>query len=148
MEYPSSSRPQAKRTPTDADTVFSSRQAVPNTSIPSRLQYFTAAASSSRPYESPYAQNQDRRPPHSSESSVRVSSRSTSVYPTLAGSPISRGSLSKQSSPSLFGSIYDPPDPRGSSNTTPGDTMNTQRTMSSVSSLVDLLVLFDRFALS
>ena len=146
MDYQSSSRSQKKRSPTGSDTASSSsRQALSTTSAPPSLRYFTAAASSSTPYESPYAQDQDRRSQPPSDSSVRSTSRSTSLYPSLSGNSTTRASHSKQSS-SSGDSIYDSPGPRGSRNTTPGGTMSTQRTMSSVSvSLEDFFLLPGRF---
>lgn len=138
MDYQSSSRSQKKRSPTGSDTASSSRQAVPTTSVPSSLRYFTTAASSSTPYESPYTQNQDRRSQPPSDSSIRSTSRSTSVYPTSSGPSTTRAPHSKQSSSSSGGSLYDSPGPRGNRNITPVGTMSTQRTMSSVSLLLDL----------
>ena len=130
MDYQSSSQSPKKRSPTGSNTSSSSRQAVPTTSVPPSLRYFTASASSSTPYESPYALNQDRSP-------IRSTSRSASLYPTSSGASATRAPHSKQnsSSSSSGGSIYDSPGPRGSRNTTPGGTMSTQRTMSSVSLL-------------
>ena len=139
MDYQPSSRSQKKPSPAGSDTASSSRQAVPATSFPPSLRYFTAAASSSIPYESPYAQDQDRRSQPPSDSSVRSASRLTSVYPTLSGPPTTRTPHSKQSS-SSGNSLYDPPDPRGSRKTTPGGTMSSQRTMSSVSLRLHLLL--------
>ena len=139
MDYQSTSRSQKKRSPTGSDTATSSRQQLSTTSAPPSLRYFTAAASSSIPYESPYAQDQDRRSQPPSDSSVRSTSRSTSLYPSLSGTSTTRVSHSKQSSSSSSGgSIYDSPGPRGSRNTTPGGTMSTQRTMSSVSVLLNI----------
>ena len=140
MDYQSSSRSHKKRSPTGSDTASSSRQALPTTSVPPNLRYFTAIASSSTPYESPYAQDQDRRSVPPSDSSVRSASRSTNVYPTLSGPSTTQAPHSKQSSSSSSSgsSLYDSPGPRGSRNTTPGGTMSTQRTMSSVSLLLDL----------
>lgn len=137
MDYQSSSRSQKKRSPTGSDTASSSRQALSTTSAPPSLRYFTAAASSSTPYESPYAQDQDRRSQPPSDSSVRSTSRSTSLYPSLSGHSTTRASHSKPGSSSSGDSIYDSPGPRGSRNTTPGGTMSTQRTMSSVSVLLE-----------
>ena len=129
MDYQSSSRSSKKRSPTS-----SSRQATPTINAPSSLRYFTAAVSSSKPYESPYAQNQDRRPQPLSDLSIRSTSRSTSVNPASSGLSTSRAPRYNQSpSSSSDGSLYDYADSRGSRNTTPG-TMSTQRTMSSVSS--------------
>ena len=124
MDYQSSSQSQKKRSPTGSNTASSSRQAVPTTSVPPSLRYFTTSASSSTPYESPYALNQDRR--------------SQTLSDFLSGPSTTRAPHSKQksSSSSSGGSIYDSPGPRGSRNTTPGGTMSTQRTMSSVSSLL------------
>lgn len=138
MDYQSSSRSHKKRSPTGSDTASSSRQALPTTSVPPTLRYFTAVASSSTPYESPYAQDQDRRSLPPSDSSIRSTSRSTNVYPTLSGPSTTRAPHSKQSSSSSGSSLYDSPGPRGCRNTTPGGTMSSQRTMSSVSLLLDL----------
>ena len=136
MDYQSSSQSPKKRSPTGSTSASSSRQAVPTTSVPPSLRYFTASASSSRPYESPYALNQDRSSQPPSESSVHSTSRSTSLYPTSSGPSTARAPHSKQNSSSSSGdSVYDSPGPRGSRNTTPGGTMSTQRTMSSVSLL-------------
>ncbi len=129
MNYQSSSRSQKKRSPTGSDTASSSRSVPPTTFVPPSLRYFTAAASSSIPYESPYAQDQDRQ-------------ASTSVYPTSSSPSTTRKPQSKQSSSSSGGSIYDYPDYQSSRNTTPGGTMSTQRTMSSVSLLLDLSFAF------
>lgn len=142
MDYQSSSRSQKKRSPTGSDTASSSRQAVPTTSVPPSLRYFTAVASSSTPYESPYAQDQDSRSQPPSDSSVRSTSRSTSLYPTLSGVPTTRSLHSKQSSSSSGDSIYESQGPRHSRNTTPGGTMSTQRTMSSVSQLFDRVLFY------
>lgn len=148
MDYQSSSRSQKKPSSTGSDRASSSRQAAPTTTVSPSLRYFTAAASSSRPYESPYAQDQDRRSQPPPDSSVRSTSRSTGVYPTLTGPSPTRVPHSTQSSSSSGGSLYDSPGPRGSRNTTPGGTMSTQRTMSSVSILLDLSLLFGRFYIS
>ena len=143
MDYQSSSRSQKSRSPAVYNTVLSSRQAISTTSCSPSLRYFTAAASSSVPYESPYAQDQDRRPQPPSYSSDRSTSRSTSVFPTSSGPYTSRAPHSKQSSSSSGDSIHDSPGPRGSRSITPGGTMSTQRAMSSVSLLSHLsLVLF------
>ncbi|KAM0804132.1 hypothetical protein BDR22DRAFT_648038 [Usnea florida] len=135
MDYQSSSRSQKSRSPAVFTTASSSRQAIPTTSFSPSLRYFTAAASSSVPYESPYAQDQDRRPQPPSYSSDRSTSRSTSVFPNSSGPYTPRAAHSKQSSSSSGDSIYDPPGPRGSRSITPGGTMSTQRAMSSVSLL-------------
>ena len=151
MDYQSSSRSQKKRSPTSSDTASSSRQAVPTTSVPSSLRYFTTAASSSTPYESPYTQNQDRRSQQPSDSSIRSTSRSTTLYPTLSGPSTTRAPHSKQSSSSSGGSLYDFPGPRGNRNITSGGTMSTQRAMSSVSLLLDLsfaIFLLSRYPIS
>lgn len=139
MDYQPSSRSQKKRSPTGSDSASSSRPAVATTSVPPSLRYFTAAASLSTPYESPYAQDQDRRSQPPSDSSILSTSRSTDVYPTLSGPSATRAPHSKQSSSSSGGSLYDSPGPGpcGSRNTTPGGTMSTQRTMSSVSLSLD-----------
>ena len=142
MNYQSSSRSQKKRSPTSSDTTSSSRQAAPTTSVPSSLRYFTAAASSSVPYESPYAQNQDRQPQPPSEPSVRSTSRSTSVCRTSNGPSTTRAPHSKQSSSSSDGSISDSPGSYSSRYATPAGTMSTQRTMSSVSLLLDISFTF------
>ena len=144
MDYQSSSRSQKKRSPTGLNTASSSRQAVPTTSVPPSLRYFTAAASSSPPYESPYAHNQDRRSQPPSDSSVR----STSAYQTLSAPSTTRTPHSNYSFSSSGGSIYDSPGPRGSRNTSPGDTMSTQRTMSAVSLSITRLFLCWVFALN
>ena len=139
MNYQSSySRSQKKRSPTDSDTTSSWRQATPTASVPPTLRYFTAVASSSIPYESPYAQNQDRRPQRPSDSSVRSTSRSTSVYPTLSGLSITQTPRSKQSSSCSDDSFYDSPGSSRSRYINPADTMSSSRTMSSVSSLLTL----------
>ena len=134
MDYQSSSRSQKTRSPAIFTTASSSRQALPSTSFSPSLRYFTAAASSSVPYESPYAQDQDRRPQPPSYSSDRSTSRSTSVFPTSSAPYTPRAAHSKQSS-SSGDSIYDSPGPRGSRSITPVGTMSTQRAMSSVSLL-------------
>lgn len=126
MNYQSSSRSQKKRSPTSAYTASPSRQAAPTTSAPPSLRYFTAVASSSIPYESPYTQDQDK------PSSDRSTSRSTGVYPTLSEPSTTRAPQSEHSS-SSGSSIYDYPSPRDSRNTAQKGTMSTQRTMSSVS---------------
>ena len=137
MNYQSSPRSQKKRSPTSSGTASSSRQATPTASLPPSLRYFTAAANSSVPYESPYAQNQDRRPQRPSDSFVRSTSSSTSVYPTSSGLSTTRIPQSKQSSSSSDDSFYDSPGPRSSRYTTPAGTMSSnQRTMSSVSRLL------------
>ena len=146
MNYQSSSRSQKKRSPTLSDTASSSRQATPTTSVPPSLRYFTAAVSSSGPYESPYAQNHDRRPQRPSDSSVRSTSSSTSVYPSLSSLSITRESHSKQSSSCSDDSLYDSPGSSRSRYTTPAGTMSSQRTMSSVSSLLTQNPLRCRFA--
>ena len=134
MNYQSSSRSQKKRSPASSGTASSSRQATPTASLPPSLRYFTAAASSSVPYESPYAQNQDRRPQRPSDSFVRSTSSSTSVYPTSSGLSTTRTPQSKQSSSCSDDSFYDSPGARSSRYTTPAGTMSSsQRTMSSVS---------------
>ena len=136
MDYQSSSQSQQKRSPTGSNKASSSRQAVSTTSVPPRLRYFTASASSSTPYESPYALNQDRRSQPPSDSS-------TSLYPTLSGPSTTRAPHSKKnsSSSSSGGSLYDySPGPRGSRNTTPGGTMSSQRNMSSVSLVLHLFI--------
>ena len=134
MNYQSSSRSQKKRSPTSSNTASSSRQTTPTASLPPSLRYFTAAASASVPYESPYAQNQDRRPQRPSDSLVRSTSSSTSVYPTSSGLSTTRTPQSKQSSSGSDDSFYDSPGPRSSRYTTPAGTMSSsQRTMSSVS---------------
>ena len=139
MNYQSSSRSQKKRSPLSSDTTSSSRQAAPTTSVPSSLRYFTAAASSSVPYESPYAQNQDRQPQGPSDSSLRSTSKSTSVCRTSNGPSTTRAPHSKQSSSSSSDdSIYDSPGSCSSRYATPAGTMSTQRTMSSVSLLRDI----------
>ena len=140
MNYQSSSRSQKKRSPTGSDTASSSKKAAPTASTSSSLRYFTAATSSSVPYESPYAQDQDRRPHRPSDSSVHPTSRSTSVYPTLSGPTTTRTPHSKQSSSSSDDSFYDSPGSCGSRYTTPAGTMSSQRTMSSVSLLLDPLL--------
>ena len=129
MNYQPSSRSQKKRSPTGSDTASSSRQTAPTTSVPPSLRYFTAAASSSLPYESPYAQDQDRRPQRPSDSSG---------YITLIGTSTTRKPHSQQSSSSSGGSLYGSPGFSGSRDTTPGGTMSTQRTMSSVSRFPDV----------
>ena len=127
MNYQSSSRSQKKRSSPGSDTILSSRQITPPTSsVTPNLRYFTAAASSSIPYESPYAQNQDRRSQPPTDSSVRSVSTTTRTH------------RSKQSPSSSDDSIYDSPGSCGSRYTTPGGIMSTQRTMSSVSQLWDL----------
>ena len=134
MNYQSSSRSQKKRSPASSGTASSSRQATPTASLPPSLRYFTAAASSSVPYESPYAQNQDRRPQRPSDSFVRSTSSSTSLYPTSSGLSTTRTPQSKQSSSCSDDSFYDSPGARSSRYTTPAGTMSSsQRTMSSVS---------------
>lgn len=132
MNYQPSSRSQKKRSPTGSDTASSSTQAIPTTSVLPSLRYFTAAASSSTAYQSPYAQDQDRRSQPASDSSVPSTSGLTSAHPFLSGPSTTSAPHSKQSS-SSGGSIYESPDPRSSHNNTPGGTMSTQRTMSSVS---------------
>ena len=130
MNYQSSSRSQKKRSPTSSNTASST----PTTSLPPSLLYFTAAASASVPYESPYAQNQDRRPQRPSDTFVRSTSSSTSAYPTSSVLSTTRTPQSKQSSSGSDDSFYDSPGPRSSRYTTPTGTMSSsQRTMSSVS---------------
>ena len=133
MNYQPSSRSQKKRSPAGSDTASSSRKAAPTTSVPPSLRYFTAAASSSLPYESPYAQNQDRRSQPPSESSG---------YITFSGTSTTRKPHSQQSSSSSGGSLYDSPGFCGSRDTTPGGTMSTQRTMSSVSRFLGIFLRF------
>ena len=145
MDYQSSSRSQKTRSPAAFNTASSSRQAIPTTSCSPSLRYFTAAASSSVPYESPYAQDQDRRPQPPSYSSDRSTSRSTSVFPTSSGPYTSRAPHSKPSS-SSGDSVYDSPGPRGSRSITPGGTMSTQRAMSSVSLLSQTSLVVCSFA--
>lgn len=135
MDYQSSCQSQKKQSPTGSNTASLSRQAVPTTSVPLSLRYFTASARSSTPYESPYALNQDRRSQPPSDSS-------TSLYPTLSGPSNTRAHHSKQnsSSSSSGGSIYEYSVPRGSRNTTPIGTMSSQRNMSSVSLVLHLFI--------
>ena len=148
MDYQPYSRSQKTRSPAGSNTASSSRQAIPTTSCSPSLRYFTAAASSSVPYESPYAQDQDRRPQPPSYSSDRSTSRSTSVFPTSSGPYTSRAPHSKQSSSSSSDSVYDSPGPRGSRHITPGGTMSTQRAMSSVSLLSQPSLVISSFAKS
>ena len=131
MDYQSASRSQKKRSPKSSYTASPSRQTAPTTSVPPSLRYFTAAASSSVPYESPYAQNQDRRPQRPSDSSVYSTSRSTSGLSTTRA-PHSTQSSSSSSSDSFYCS----PGSCDSRYSTPAGTMSTQRTMSSVSPLL------------
>lgn len=128
MNYQSSSRSQKERSRTSSDTASSSRPRAPTTSVPPSLKYFTAAASSSVPYESPYAQNQDRRPQRPSDSSVYSASRSTSGL-SATRAPHSTQSSSSSSNDSFYGS----PGSCGSRYSTSAGTMSSSRTMSSVS---------------
>ena len=132
MNYQTSSRSQKKASPASSNN--SSRSLSAATTEPASVRYFTALANSSTEYESPYAQDRDKRPqpPTTRASTLPYTARSTSgsaaTYRTLT--PPARGDLSTYSS-SSGGSLYTTSRQQQRS-TTPGN-MNSSKTMSSVS---------------
>ncbi len=129
MGYQTASNSQKKPSSTissKSSSSSSSRHSIPTTTASSSSRYLTAVANSNVPYESPYAQNRDKKP----------ASRSTSEQTIL------RASTSAYSSSSPGGSLYtSSPAPSQYRQTTPG-TMSTSRTMSSVSQCLHLSEIF------
>lgn len=139
MDYQTSSRSSKKPSPITSDTRSSSSRysASTPTTNSAALKYFTAAANSSKPYESPYAQNIDKPSQRSSASNIRASNitastRPSSNIPSYTASSQSRASISPESS-SSGGSLYtSSPAPQYQRHGTPS-TMSASRNMSSVS---------------
>lgn len=138
MAHQSFSQFSKRPSPSGSDSrSSSSRRSTSNTTTDSAaLRYFTAAATSSIPYESPYAQNIDRPSQRPSETNIRASNinasaRSSSVAPSLIAPSQVRASLSPHSS-SSGGSLYtSSPAPQHQRQGTPS--MMSSRTMSLVS---------------
>lgn len=127
MDYQTPSRNQKKKSPTDRSSRPSpSRHSSSSLSESASLRYYTALATSSTPYQSPYTQDEDRPTQLPTGSASRTSAKSTTsnsiVDPSYkAPSPPTKDSLSTYSS-SSGGSLY------------------TSPTMSSVSQTHDLLL--------
>ena len=128
MVHQTASSSQKKPSPTNSyksSSSSSSRHSIPATTASSSSGYLPAVANSNVPYESPYAQNRDKKP----------ASRSISEQTLLSAPTPIRASTSAYSSSSSGGSVYtSSPAPPQYRQTTPG-TMSNSRTMSSVSHL-------------
>ena len=137
MGHQTTSSSHKKPSPTTSSKSFSSsssKHSIPATTALSSLGYFPAVANSNVPYESPYAQNKDRKP----------ASRSTSEQTLLSAPTPIRASTSAYSSSSSGGSLYtSSPAPPQYRQTTPG-TMSNSRTMSSVSQFFTFVSVFCR----
>ena len=135
MGYQTATSSQKKPSPTvssKSSSSSSSRNSVPATTASSSSRYLTAVANSNAPYESPYAQNKDKKP----------ASRSTSEQTVLSAPTPIRASTLAYSSSSSGGSVYtSSPAPSQYRQTTPG-TMSNSRTMSSVSQFLHLSAVF------
>ena len=131
MVHQTATSSQKKPSPTvsiKSSSSSSSRNSIPPTTASSSSGYLTAVANSNAPYESPYAQNKDKKPASRSISEQTVISATTPIRaPTSAYSSSSSGESVYTSSPA-------PPQYRQS---TPG-TMSNSRTMSSVSQCLHL----------
>lgn len=136
MDYSTSSRSQKKPSPTGS--ISSSSRSSPPTTESASLRYLRALTNSSEPYESPYAQDIDKRLQPPTGTALRASTLSTATrftsgepsYQTI--SPLVQESLSTYSS-SSGGSLYNSLSSRQrQKDVTPGK-MSSSRTMSSVS---------------
>lgn len=129
MGHQTATSSQKKPSPTvsiKSSSSSSSRNSIPPTTASSSSGYLTAVANSNAPYESPYAQNKDKKP----------ATRSISEQTVLSAPNPIRGSTPAYSSSSSGGSVYtSSPAPPQYRQTTPG-TMSNSRTMSTVSQFV------------
>ena len=130
------SRSQKKRSATGSSS--SSKSSNPTTTESASLRYFTALANKSTPYESPYAQDRDKRPPPPTTAALRASTISTTTRSSSAEvsyKPTSlpvRGVQSTHSS-SSGGSLYTSSPSRQQQRAESPGTMSSSKTMSSVS---------------
>ena len=135
MGHQTATSSQKKPSPTvsiKSSSSSSSRKSNPPTTASSSSSYLTAVANSNAPYESPYAQNKDKKP----------TSRPISEQTVLSAPNPIRESTSAYSSSSSGGSVYtSSPAPPQYRQTTPG-TMSNSRTMSSVSQFLHLSAVF------
>ena len=137
------SRSQKKRSPTGSSS--SSKYSNSTTTESASLRYFTALANTSTPYESPYAQDRDKRPQQPTTAALRASTISTTARSVSAEPSYKTTSLPVRGAPSTHssssgGSLYTAsPSRQPQRAETPGS-MSSSKTMSSVSHFSHLSV--------
>lgn len=133
MDYQTSSRSHKKTSATGSN--YSSRLSPVTATEPASVRYFAALANSTTPYESPYAQDRDKRPqpPAVRTSATPTATRSPREEPTYRrSSPPIGGSLSTHSS-SSGGSLFTSSTSRRQQRSTTPGSMSSSKAMSSVS---------------